>query len=201
MLFGMFKKEEPEMPAVPVKDLQGYLYDEYERVQRLQAEADKLKAENETLRKTVEEQRALSVLVEEGKRRLEVAQRNEAFEKERTDEAKASLQRERERNGELVAQVRKLETVLRDAKSGEDKASLQKEREKNGELVEQVGKLKTDLKDAKNGIDLAIQKVVPQIRENLLNGLIVHIDAMGPNTSKKQIMAYLQSIAEAENEK
>lgn len=172
MFFGLIKSKPEELPPeenklpeetrLTVKDLQGYLYDEYNRVQQLSRQLDSKSETVEQLGKELRELRGIKVVLEQQKYIAEQAERRVEL-----------------RNEEIKVQKEKVEQLKAEACGY--RLEAEKLREENTKLKANANKLFAD--------------AIPGIEKDVRDLLVVKIEEMKPQASKKQIIEMLAGLS------
>lgn len=169
MFFGLIKSKPEELPQeenkLTVKDLQGYLYEEYNRVQQLSSQLDSKSERVEQLDKELNELKGIKVVLEQQKYIAEQAERRVEL-----------------RNEEIKVQKEKVEQLKAEACGY--RLEAEKLREENTKLKANASKLFAD--------------AIPGIEKDVRDLLVVKIEEMKPQASKKQIMEMLAGMDFAE---
>lgn len=175
MFFGLIKSKPEELPPeenklpeetrLTVKDLQGYLYDEYNRVQHLSRQLDDKSETVKQLGKELRELRGIKVVLEQQKYIAEQAERRVELKDE-----------------EIKVQKEKVERLKAEACGYRLEAEKLSEENKN--LKANANKLFAD--------------AIPSIEKDVRDLLVVKIEEMKPQASKKQIIEMLAGMDFAE---
>lgn len=172
MFFGLIKSKPEELPPeenklpeetrLTVKDLQGYLYEEYNRVQNLSSQLDSKSERVEQLDKELNELKGIKVVLEQQKYIAEQAERRVEL-----------------RNEEIKVQKEKVEQLKAEACGY--RLEAEKLKEENTKLKANANKLFAD--------------AIPGIEKDVRDLLVVKIEEMKPQASKKQIIEMLAGLS------